>query len=112
MNETTKEILPNGLTVLMTESHASPVVAINLWVRAGYFDEKAAGMIQQVFTEEGITVMTGRTVKQVSASNGSTGVYLDSGDKLTADVFLVATGVQPRIDSVSGSGALASSVMM
>ena len=39
MSRTTKEILPNGLTVLVTETHASPVVAINLWVRAGYFDE-------------------------------------------------------------------------
>ena len=39
MNKTIKEGLPNGLTVLVTETHASPVVAINLWVRAGYFDE-------------------------------------------------------------------------
>jgi zinc protease len=34
-----KEVLPNGLTVLVAEQHTSPVVAINLWVRAGYFDE-------------------------------------------------------------------------
>ncbi|MCZ6696234.1 MAG: pitrilysin family protein, partial [Acidobacteria bacterium] len=40
MSKTTKEVLPNGLTVLVTESHASPVVAINLCVRAGYFDEE------------------------------------------------------------------------
>lgn len=40
MSKTIKEVLPNGLTVLVTESHASPVVAINLWVRAGYFDEE------------------------------------------------------------------------
>ena len=35
----TREVLPNGLTVLVAEDPASPVVAINLWVRAGYFDE-------------------------------------------------------------------------
>jgi zinc protease len=34
-----RERLPNGLTVLVDEDSASPVVAINLWVRAGYFDE-------------------------------------------------------------------------
>jgi len=34
-----KEILPNGLTVLVDRETTSPVVAINLWVRAGYFDE-------------------------------------------------------------------------
>ena len=37
-----KEVLPNGVTVLAGEDHSSPVVAINLWVRAGYFDEEDA----------------------------------------------------------------------
>lgn len=37
-----KEVLPNGVTVLAAEDHSSPVVAINLWVRAGYFDETDA----------------------------------------------------------------------
>ncbi|HEU4403239.1 MAG TPA: pitrilysin family protein [Candidatus Polarisedimenticolia bacterium] len=37
--EVTKEVLPNGLTILVAEDHTAPVVAINLWVRAGYFDE-------------------------------------------------------------------------
>ncbi len=37
--EVTEEVLPNGLKVLVAEKHDSPVVAINLWVRAGYFDE-------------------------------------------------------------------------
>jgi zinc protease len=35
-----KEVLPNGLTILVAEDHTTPVVAINLWVRAGYFDEE------------------------------------------------------------------------
>ncbi len=39
-SKVTKEVLPNGLTILVEEDHASPVVAINLWVRAGYFDEE------------------------------------------------------------------------
>ncbi|MEE9292143.1 MAG: insulinase family protein, partial [Acidobacteriota bacterium] len=37
--QVTREKLPNGLTVLVAEKHDSPVVAINLWLRAGYFDE-------------------------------------------------------------------------
>lgn len=35
-----KEVLPNRLTVLVGENRSSPVVAVNLWVRAGYFDEE------------------------------------------------------------------------
>lgn len=38
--EVTREVLPNGLTILIAEDHTTPVVAINLWVRAGYFDEE------------------------------------------------------------------------
>ncbi len=38
-SQVTKEVLPSGLTLLVDEDHTSPVVAINLWVRAGYFDE-------------------------------------------------------------------------
>ncbi len=44
MNESrvVKEVLPNGLTILIDEDRASSVVAVNLWVRAGYFDEEDA----------------------------------------------------------------------
>ncbi|HYS78254.1 MAG TPA: pitrilysin family protein, partial [Candidatus Dormibacteraeota bacterium] len=38
--EVIKEVLPNGVIVLAASDHATPVVAINLWVRAGYFDEE------------------------------------------------------------------------
>jgi zinc protease len=34
-----KEILNNGLTVLVKEDHSSPVVSIVTWVNAGYFNE-------------------------------------------------------------------------
>ncbi len=39
LDRVTRDILPNGLTVLVAEEPDLPVVAINLWVRAGYFDE-------------------------------------------------------------------------
>jgi zinc protease len=35
-----REVLPNGLTILVDQDRSAPVVAINLWVRAGYFDEE------------------------------------------------------------------------
>ena len=73
-------------------------------VLPGYFDEQAAGMIQQVFMGEGIKVLTGRSIKEVGTSNGDTLVSLDSGDELSADLFLVSTGVRPRIDYLTGSG--------
>src|ERR1041385_3657909 len=37
--QTTKVVLKNGLTVLIREQQAMPLVSINTYVRAGYFDE-------------------------------------------------------------------------
>jgi len=41
-----RRVLSNGLTVLVRSVHAAPVVAINTWVKAGYFHEsdEVAGM--------------------------------------------------------------------
>ncbi len=41
-----RRVLSNGLTVLVRPVHATPVVAINTWVKAGYFHEpdEVAGM--------------------------------------------------------------------
>ncbi len=36
----TRHILENGLTVILEENHASPVVAFNVWVKAGSGDER------------------------------------------------------------------------
>ena len=37
--QTTKVILKNGLTVIVREQHAVPLVSITTHVKAGYFDE-------------------------------------------------------------------------
>src|SRR3954470_1582420 len=36
-----RHALPNGLTLLVEENHAAPVVAIQVWVRVGSADERA-----------------------------------------------------------------------
>ena len=35
-----REVLPNGLTLLLCESHAAPVSEVQIWVRAGSADER------------------------------------------------------------------------
>src|SRR5205085_3915919 len=38
--QTTKVVLKNGLTVIVREQHAAPLVSITTHVKAGYFDEE------------------------------------------------------------------------
>jgi len=73
-------------------------------VLPGYFDEQASGLVEQVFTEHGIRILTGSTVTHVTASRGACTVSLESGGELSADLLLVATGVKPRMEYLAGSG--------
>ena len=46
LQDVRKQVLPNGLTLITRESPGSGVVAINTWIKAGYFNEpdEVAGM--------------------------------------------------------------------
>ncbi|MBW2304131.1 MAG: FAD-dependent oxidoreductase [Deltaproteobacteria bacterium] len=70
----------------------------------GYFDREAAGLIRDIFRENGIEVLTGSVVTRVFEDRGRCIVSLDSGEERTADLLLVATGVRPRIGFLTGSG--------
>src|SRR5690606_12159193 len=37
----TREVLPNGLTLVVSEDHKAPVVAVSVWYRVGSADEPA-----------------------------------------------------------------------
>ncbi|MBI5898411.1 MAG: NAD(P)/FAD-dependent oxidoreductase [Rhodocyclales bacterium] len=71
----------------------------------GYFDATAAALIEQAFTDNGATILTGsRVVKLAPSAVGAT-ITLESGATLEADLLLVATGVKPNIDFLVGEGA-------
>jgi phenylglyoxylate dehydrogenase epsilon subunit len=73
-------------------------------VLPGYFDEQAAGLVQRVFSEAGIKIITGSAVTHASGSNGGCLVSLESGEDLSADLLMVATGVKSNIDYLAESG--------
>jgi phenylglyoxylate dehydrogenase epsilon subunit len=66
-----------------------------------YFDEDGASLIQQAFSDKGIKMHMGSTVKQVDRSNGTQLVTLNSGETISSDLVLVATGVRPSFDYLS-----------
>jgi phenylglyoxylate dehydrogenase epsilon subunit len=79
------------------------VVEMLSQVLPGYFDSQAADLIQRVFTENGIKILTGSAVTHVTAANDACAVSLANGLDLSAHFLLVATGVRPRIAFLSGS---------
>src|SRR2546423_5525134 len=70
-----RTVLPNGLTVLIQEDHAAPVVAIVTYVKAGYFDETdpqngLAHALEHMFFKGTAKRGVGDIAKETKASGG------------------------------------------
>ena len=70
-----RTVLPNGLTVLVRRDASAPVVAINTFVRAGYFDESddvvgVAHVLEHMFFKGTPRRGVGEIAKQTKAQGG------------------------------------------
>ena len=72
-------------------------------VLPGYFDSQAAQLIEKIFSEQGVNILTGSTVTGIASSNDACALSLESGLDLSADLLVIATGVKPRISYLSDS---------
>src|ERR671935_372685 len=77
--QTTKVILKNGLTVLIREQQAMPLVSINTYVKAGYFDEddRISG-ISHVIEHMFFKGTTKRPVGEIARQTQALGGYLNA----------------------------------
>jgi len=76
-------------------------------VLPGYFDAEASGMIQKVFSDNGVRILTGNAVTHVTSSNNNKKVCvvsLENGLDLSAHLLVVATGVRANIAFLADSG--------
>ena len=71
-------------------------------VLPGYFDRKAGSIIKKVFTDNGVKMFLGSPVTHVLANSNGCALSLESGLDLSADLLLVATGVRPNQEVLSG----------
>src|SRR5438874_6358316 len=77
--QTTKVVLKNGLTVLIREQQAMPLVSINTYVKAGYFDEddRISG-ISHVIEHMFFKGTTKRPVGEIARETQGLGGYLNA----------------------------------
>jgi len=67
-------------------------------------DVNGSAMIKKVLQEGGIKVYTGCSVAEMTGENGVlTGIILDNGEKLEAEIAIIATGVTPDLDALKNS---------
>ena len=77
---TTKVVLKNGLTVIVREQHATPLVSITTHVKAGYFDEEdrvsgISHVIEHMFFKGTATRPVGEIAKETKALGGTLNAY-------------------------------------
>jgi len=70
-------------------------------------DAKASEMVEKVIRKAGVTIVTGQTVQRILGKpeddNVVGGVVLTNGDQLQCDLVIIAIGVIPRVELVSGA---------
>lgn len=79
------------------------VVEMQSQILPAYFDEQAASMIQKVFADNGVRILTGHAVTHVTPSNSACAVSLENGLDLSGHLLLVATGVKPNTGFIRDS---------
>jgi phenylglyoxylate dehydrogenase epsilon subunit len=79
------------------------IVEMQPQVLSAYFDRVAAGIIERTFVENGARIVTGRRVVRLTLSSGGVQLLLDDNRTVDADLLLVATGVKPDLDYLTGS---------
>jgi phenylglyoxylate dehydrogenase epsilon subunit len=73
-------------------------------VLPGYFDEEASQLIHKAFSDKGVKILLKEKVSRVREAEGQVSLGLASGGDLSAGLLVVATGVQPRLEYLKGSG--------
>src|SRR5919204_910000 len=97
-----REVLANGLTVLVRRDASAPVVAINAFVKAGYFDETddvvgIAHVLEHMFFKGTERRGVGEISKQTKAAGG----YLNAHtiyDHTSYYVVLPSSGFEQGIE--------------
>jgi NAD(P)H-nitrite reductase large subunit len=68
-------------------------------------DEEASALVAKTLEQAGVEIITGHTVAEISrnSADATSGATLDNGRRIACNLVVVAIGVQPRLELVSGT---------
>jgi len=95
----TEALVKRGLKVTMVELKDKILSLI--------LDPTASEMVENVISKAGVTIVTGQSVQRVTGKpedeNVVGGAILTSGEQVQCDLVIIAIGVIPRMELVSGT---------
>lgn len=94
----TEALLERGVEVTIIEMKERVLNTI--------LDEEASALVETALKQAGVEIITGHTVAKINGypPSATTGVSLDDSRPLPCEVVIIAIGVQPRLELVSGTG--------
>lgn len=106
-----KEVLLHGgglvameIAMALLERGCSVKIVVRSRILRKYFDEEAAGIIENIFSERGAEIFSGHPIVSLSQKQGEVEASLEDGTRVKGQVFVNCTGVKPMVDFLEGIG--------
>ena len=92
------------LALLLTElGVATTVLESEGWVMPRLLDPLTAAVVETAVAARGVMLRTGTPVVRFEGTGTVSGIRLGSGERITADLVIAATGVKPHTEFLAGS---------
>ncbi len=89
---------------LTAGGHAVSLVAPEVAPLPRLLPEPLGRALGEAFSEAGMILYLGRGLERLEEAGGNVGLALDDGERLEADLVLVATGLRPRSELARAAG--------
>lgn len=93
--ETATALIERGLKVR---------IVVRSRIARGYFDEKIGNIIGTIIQEKGAEIVGGKKIEDIDEGGDKTEILLSNGHSLQTDLLINCIGVEPRINSLEGTG--------
>ncbi len=80
------------------------IVELASRILSSVLDQPASNMVQLLFKDRGLNLITGHTLESVCSSGKGILAILDDGRRLSCELLVVAIGVRPRTDLAEDAG--------
>ncbi|KRQ86337.1 Assimilatory nitrate reductase electron transfer subunit [Caloramator mitchellensis] len=92
-------------TAWILNQHGKKVTIVEISERLmpKQLDEKSSQIVEKAIKSFGIDIKLGRNVEEVYGDEHAEGVILDTGEKISSDMIIYATGISPNIDYLENS---------
>jgi len=92
------------LDALVAKSERVTFIELEAQVLPHMLDAASAAIMKTHLEHAGVEVRTGVRLGRIDAANSGHRLVLDGGDTIDCDAVVVATGVQPNVEFLAGSG--------